>query len=94
VDVEINDWAFHQAVYLPFMMQAKFSQETTEGYSKGITVGEDPGREEYKTASRQGSRSVLVRKRFHTKIDVHDMGPEALQEWWGRVKVAALPAGG
>jgi hypothetical protein len=92
VQVEIQDWAFNQAIYIPFIMQARFSQETTEGYSKGIKMGDDPGREEYQTSSRSGDRSVLVHKRFFVKTRIENMEPAAFDEWWGRVKVAALPA--
>lgn len=91
VEVQIQDWAFNQAVYIPFFLQAGFSQESTEGYSKGIKMGEDPGREEYTNSSRSGQRSVLVHKRFHVQVRVNDMDAEALNEWWPRVKTAELP---
>lgn len=91
VDVEIQDWAFNQAIYLPFFLQAGFSQESTEGYSKGIKMGEDPGREEYTFSSRSGQRSVLVNKRFHVQVRINNMEAEALNEWWPRVKTAELP---
>ncbi|MEZ5356645.1 MAG: hypothetical protein R2762_28750 [Bryobacteraceae bacterium] len=81
VDVEINDWAFNRALYLPFFMQAKFSQETTDGYSKGITMGEDPGREEYNIKQKDGSRQVLYKKRYHIKVAVNNMPSEAIEEW-------------
>ena len=90
--ITISDWAFNRAIYLPFMMQAKFSQESTEGYSKGIKVGADPGREEYKTKERDGSRTVLVHKRYSVTVNIQDMDAAAFDEWWGRIKVASLPA--
>jgi len=92
VEVSVEDWAYHQVLYLPFIMGARFSQETTEGYSKGIKIGEDPGREEYQTASQSGNRSVLVNKRYHIKIDVNNLPSAAFDEWWPRVKVGELPA--
>jgi hypothetical protein len=92
VEVTIQDWAFNQAIYIPFLMQARFSQETTEGYSKGVKLGEDPGREEYTTASRSGQRSVLVHKRFHVQVKIDNLETAAFDEWWPLVKVAELPA--
>lgn len=92
VEVTIQDWAFHQAVYLPFLMAARFSQESTEGYNRGIRVGEDPGREEYTTASKSGERTVLRKKRFYTKVAIQGLPPAAFDEWHGRIKVAALLA--
>jgi hypothetical protein len=91
VEVQIQDWAFNQAIYIPFFLQAGFSQESTEGYSKGIKMGEAPGREEYTISSRSGQRSVLVNKRFHVQVRIDNMEPDALNEWWPLVKTAELP---
>ncbi len=91
VRVTISDWAYHQALYLPFLMQANFSQESTEGYSKGIKIGEDPGREEYKLKERDGKRNVLVHKRYNVEIGIENMDAKAFDEWWGRTKLAQLP---
>jgi hypothetical protein len=54
VTVTIADWAFNRAIYTPFLLAANFSQETTEGYSKGIKIGEDPGRVDFTYASNRG----------------------------------------
>jgi hypothetical protein len=62
-----------------------------DGYSKGITVGEDPGREEYQTKSRRGNRSILAKKRYHTKIDIENADASLLDEWWPLVKIGQLP---
>jgi len=91
VEITISDWAFNKAVYVPFMMQAKFSQETTEGWSKGITVGEDPGREEFNTQRRSGERTVLHGKRYPIQIKIRNQDAEAFDEWWKRVQTGELP---
>ncbi len=91
VTVKIDDWAFHQALYIPFMMASKFSQESTSGYNKGITVGEDPGREEYDTKQHNGERSVLLHKRFHINIKIQNAPPETFDEFWPQVKKDELP---
>jgi hypothetical protein len=92
VTVKIADWAFNKMVYLPFIMAAKFSQESTEGYNKGITVGDDPGREEYKSKQNSGSRQLLYHKRYHVQTDIRNLPASAFQEWWERVQVRHLPA--
>lgn len=92
VQIQIEDWAFNRAIYAPFMLQAQFSQESTDGYSKGIKAGEDPGREEYKVAQKRGHRSILFRKRYHTKVDIRNLEPAAFDEWWGLIKTSELPA--
>ena len=91
VRVEISDWAFHKALYVPFVMQSKFSQETTESWNKGITVGEDPGREQYQTNTQMGERTVLLRKRFPVRISIRNLPAEAFDEWWAAVKKDELP---
>ena len=93
VKVTITDWAFRKVFYMPFIMASKFSQESTEGYSKGITIGEDtPGREEHKTKQKRGKRQVLFHKRYYIEIDQRGGEPEVYDEWWGLVKKDALPA--
>ena len=92
VTVSINDWAFHQMLYMPFFMVAKFKQESTDGYQKGITVGDWPGMEEYKHQSKSGERSLLVNKRFHVKVDLRNGEAGEMEAWFKRVKLDALPA--
>ena len=92
VTVQIDDWAFHQALYVPFMMAAKFSQESTSGYNKGITVGEDPGREEFNTKQNSGERSVLFHKRYHVSIKVRNAPPETFDAFWDAIDKDKLPA--
>jgi len=93
VEVTIQDWAFHRAVYLPFLMAARLSQESSDGYNRGIRIAGDPGREEYQTESKSGERTVLRKKRYCTKIRIEGLPASAFDEWYARVKVDALPAG-
>lgn len=92
VKVSISDWAFRKILYMPFIMASKFSQESTEGYNKGITIGEDtPGREEHNTKQMRGKRQVLLDKRYYIEIDQRGGGPESYEEWYGLVKKDVLP---
>ena len=72
-------------------MAANFSQESTEGYNRGITIGDDPGREEYDYESRRGSRELLFGKRYHIKVEGRQVEPEDLEPWHGRVDTDVLP---
>lgn len=92
VEIKISDWAFNRMIYMPFILSSKFSQESTERYSKGISVGEDPGREEYQYESQSGSRQILFHKRYHVQTDIRNLPADAFQEWWERVQVEHLPA--
>lgn len=91
VEIKISDWAFNRMVYMPFILASKFSQESTDGYSKGITVGEDPGREEYRTGQQRGSRQILFHKRYHVQTDIRNLPADAFQDWWELVQVEYLP---
>jgi hypothetical protein len=92
VEIKISDWAFNKMIYMPFILSAKFSQESTDGYNKGITVGEDPGREEYKFERKSGSRQILFHKRYHVQTDIRNLPAEAFQDWWKLIQVEHLPA--
>ena len=92
VEIQILDWAFHKELYATFFVTAAFSQETTEGYNKGIKIGEDPGREEYKTAAKEGTLSVLVGKRFFVTIKGNQIEAAELRQWLDRIDTKALRA--
>ena len=91
ITVSIDDFAFHKMLYLPLFMAAKFSQETTEGYKKGITVGDWPGMDEYNYQRKRGQRALLVHKRYHVKIAVRNAASEEFDIWMKRVKTDILP---
>ena len=91
IDVSISDWAFNRAVYAPFMLAANFSQETTEGYNKGIKLGDDPGREEFQYERKRGERSVLYAKRYNIVVKGTGIEPADLEEWYGLVRKQNLP---
>jgi len=82
ITVSIFDWAFNSALYTPFLLTTEFSQESTEGYNKGIKIGGIPGREEYTYDSKQGSLNLLVDSRFFVQIEGRDIEEQDLREWW------------
>jgi hypothetical protein len=91
VEVEIFDWNYKSSLYMPYFMAANFSTEDTEGYNKGIKLGDDPGREEYKYKELRGERTAIHKKRYLLKVSVNGMPKETLQDWWGKWKTAGLP---
>ena len=92
IKVQLFDWAHHRQLYAPFVISARFSQESTEGYSKGLKIGDAFGREEYQNASKKGKLSLLVDKRFMVEVDGRNIEPQELQDWWRQVKVKNLRA--
>lgn len=92
MEVKITDWAFRQALYAPFFLMASFSQESTEGYNKGIKINDDPGREEYRNESKSGELSVLVGKRFLVTVKGNGIEAAELRQWWDRIDTKGLRA--
>ena len=90
IKVSIYDWAFNSALYTPFLLATEFSQESTEGYNKGIKIGDIPGREEYTYASQTGSLNLLVNSRFLVQIDGNNIEDTELREWWQRMDRQSL----
>lgn len=88
--VTIFDWAFNSALYLPFILSTEFSQESTEGYNKGIKIGEIPGREEYDYHTKDGSLNLLINQRFFVQIDGKNIEETELREWWELLDYRAL----
>ena len=82
ISVSIFDWAFNSALYTPFLLTTEFSQESTDGYNKGIKIGNIPGREEYTYATKEGSLNLLVNQRFFIQIDGSNIEDTELREWW------------
>lgn len=91
-DIQIVDWAFRRELYAPFLITSGFSQEDTEGYNKGIKIGDEPGREEYKIAGKNGTLSLLVGKRFFVTIKGRYIEAADLRQWLDRVDTKALRA--
>ena len=82
ITVSIFDWAFNSALYTPFLLSTEFSQESTEGYNKGIKIGDIPGRKEYDYRTKNGSLNLLINRRFFLQIDGDNIEETELQKWW------------
>ena len=88
--VSIFDWAFNAALYVPFLLTTEYSQESTEGYNKGIKIGDIPGREEYDYSTQDGSLNLLIDRRFFVQIDGDNIEETELREWWELIDFPSL----
>lgn len=82
ITISIFDCKFNSALYMPFLLSTEFSQESTEGYSKGIRIGNIPGRENYNHDSGNGGLNLLINRRFFVRIDGNNIEEKELREWW------------
>ncbi|MEM8828000.1 MAG: hypothetical protein AAGE96_01415 [Cyanobacteria bacterium P01_G01_bin.19] len=85
IEIRITDWAYNTGLYAPFLISADFSQESSQGYNKGIKIGDVPGREEYTFNSKKGTLSLLAEQRFFIEIEGNNIESQELQEWWGLI---------
>ena len=88
--ISIFDWAFNSALYVPFLLTTEFSQESTEGYNKGIKIGNIPGRENYDYQTQDGSLNLLINRRFFVQIDGKNIEESELREWWNLLDSQSL----
>jgi hypothetical protein len=67
-----------------------YNSETTEGYSKSVTVDGYPGFEAFETDRKHGTLWVMVAKRYFVQIELQGEEPKRLQEWIKRVDLKKL----
>jgi hypothetical protein len=90
MNVEITDGGFAEMVSAPFTMMSQFSNETTTGYQKGVTIDGQPGYETWDSTSRRSDLTLLVGQRFLVHLAGYQVEPEALHEWLGSMNLAQL----
>ncbi|GAB4213534.1 MAG: hypothetical protein OHK0012_09830 [Synechococcales cyanobacterium] len=90
IRILVMDSAYNPSLLAPLAMVSSFSEESTQGYNKGITIGTYPGLESYEFEPRSGKLTVLVSKRFLVEIEGSAIEAEALREWWQKLDIAKL----
>ena len=93
VDVTIFDSGFSPAYVMPFYMAAQVSQESTDGHTKGVEIGGQPGVETWRKKSNDTELQVLVADRFLLTLKGDNVAPEELRNWVDKVdlnKVASI----
>jgi hypothetical protein len=90
ITVQITDGGFAEMVSAPFAMMSQFSNETTQGYQKGVTIEGHPGYEEWNEPSRSSNLNVLVAKRFLIHLSGTQVEPQVLREWLEGMKLDEL----
>lgn len=68
----------------------KTNSETSEGYTKSVTVDGNPGSESYEKEQKHAALRVLVAKRYFLAIELQNEDPKELQEWIKRLDLKKL----
>ena len=66
------------------------TSETSEGYSKSVTIDDNPGFEAFENEGKHGTVWVMVAKRYFLQIELQNQDPKELQEWVKRVDLKKL----
>jgi hypothetical protein len=67
-----------------------YNSETSEGYSKSVTVDGYPGFEAFESDRKHGTLWLMVAKRYFVQVELQGEDPKRLQEWVKRVDLKKL----
>jgi len=67
-----------------------YNTQTSEGYSKSITIDGSPGFEAYETERKHGSLWLMVAKRYFVQVELTGQDPKELQQWIKRIDLKKL----
>jgi hypothetical protein len=68
------------------------NSESSEGYSKSVTIDGNPGFEAFEKESKHATLWVMVANRYFLQIELQNQDPKELQEWIKRVDLKKLAA--
>ena len=68
------------------------NSETSEGYSKSVTIDGNPGFETFEKQDRHATLWIMVANRYFLQIELQNQDPKELQEWVKRIDLKKLAA--
>ena len=68
------------------------TSETSEGYSKSVTINGNPGFEAFEKDSKHATLWVMIANRYFLQIELQNQDPKELQGWVKRVDLEKLAA--
>ncbi len=68
------------------------NSETSEGYSKSVTIDGNPGFEAFEKESKHATLWVMIANRYFLQIELQNEDPKELQQWAKRVDLKKLAA--
>jgi len=68
------------------------NSETSEGYSKSVTIDGNPGFEAFENEGKHATLWVMIAKRYFLQIELQSQDPKELQEWVKRIDLKKLAA--
>jgi len=68
------------------------TSETSEGYSKSVTIGGNPGFEAFEKDTKHATLWIMIANRYFLQIELQNQDPKELQGWVKRVDLEKLAA--
>jgi hypothetical protein len=68
------------------------TSETSEGYSKSVTIDGNPGFEAFENEGKHATLWIMVANRYFLQIELQHQDPKELQEWVRRLDLKKLAA--
>ena len=68
------------------------TSETSEGYSKSVTINGNPGFEAFEKDTKHATLWVMIANRYFLQIELQNQDPKELQGWVKRVDLKKLAA--
>ncbi len=90
VNVQIMDYSESSQMLQGVTAAWGFSVETSDGYSKGVTVDGAKGFEQFENSAKRGTLFLLVAGRYVLQIETNGLAAAELQAWAKRVDVKKL----
>ncbi|PYL22695.1 MAG: hypothetical protein DMF37_11610 [Verrucomicrobia bacterium] len=66
------------------------NSETSEGYSKSVTIDGNPGFEAFEKEDKHATLWVMIANRYFLQIELQNQDPKELEEWVKRVDLKKL----
>jgi hypothetical protein len=66
------------------------NSETSEGYSKSVTIDGNPGFEAFENETKHATLWVMIANRYFLQIELQNQDPKELQEWVKRINLKKL----
>jgi hypothetical protein len=90
--IEIIDYSLQREVMKGLMLGWQFSNESTEGYQKGVNVDGVPGYETFTEADKETNLFLVVGDRYWLHVNVRGEKSELARAWLEKIDLKALAA--
>jgi len=91
IKIQYTDGAPTQFVTMAYGALAQFSQESTEGYEKGVKLGDFQAIEKFRNEPQDGTLTVVV-DQILVQIDTSKLPAETLRTVWEKIPAKELLA--